>query len=162
MKKIISVVLVILMSFTMLTACSSSEEDVFVPEMDAVVEAVETAFGDTSTMAEMDANYIVNMMGVDVETSCDDFMVMLTNMGAVIDEYGVFKCKDETEAKAVAEALGTYIEMRIDTWMGYLPAELPKLENAEVITEGVYVIYTALAEDVQDNVQAAFAGAFSK
>ena len=70
--------------------------------------------------------------------------------GANVDEYGIFKAKDEEQAKEIAAAVEAYLKMRNDTWMTeYMPEERPKMEAASYETAGLYVMYAVLADEAK-------------
>jgi len=152
MKKI-SLILVISLMLSLLCACGSSgAKD---PGFDTVASKIYAAVGSDS-LAELDAKYSSHMFNLE-EGSCEECVVLKSNVGTSIDEYGVFKAKD---TDAVAQALEAYIQNSIDTWMGYNPEELPKLENAEVYVQGDYVCYFILSDDARSAAVSAFESCF--
>ena len=85
----------------------------------------------------------------------------MSAVGTNINEYGIFLAKDADQAKTIKDALNAYLEYRESVWMDeYLPDEKPKLDNAEVLQQGSYVMYTILSDADRDAVNAAFEGCF--
>lgn len=153
MKKLLALILALTL-FCALCACGKTAEPAF-----ADVSAKVAASVSTDSMTQVDAGYIKGSLGLEA-SAYTDACVMITNMGTAIDEYGVFKCADEKSAAEVETAVKAYIQMRIDTWMGYTPEELPKLENAGVETRGSYVMYAVMSDEAKSAALSAFDGCF--
>ncbi|MBQ9111977.1 MAG: DUF4358 domain-containing protein [Clostridia bacterium] len=73
-----------------------------------------------------------------------------------INEIGIFHARNAESAGEVAEDCREYVnDMKEDSRAfiaSYAPAELPKLDNAEVRVWGNYVIYTILPTPIPDTV----------
>ena len=111
-------------------------------EKDALVSAPET--------------YISGSMKMDV-SNYDGYDVKINSQGVNIDEYGIFKAKDNTQVAALEQAVNDYLQFRKDIWMDeYMPEEYPKLENAEVKTVGNYVMYAILSDSSKKSAFDAF------
>lgn len=158
MKKIIALILALTMVFA-LAACGSSAARE--PDFSAVCQKVDESVSVAGTLTAVDADYIKGALGID-SSAYTDAMVKVTNTGTAIDEYGVFKCADDKAAEAVKAAVEAYIQQRIDTWMGYTPEELPKLENADLEAEGSYVFYAILGDAERDSASSAFTACFAE
>ena len=158
MKKHAARLLALAMCLSLLAACGGGNHAVD-PGFDNVVAAVEGAVS-TDGMAQMDANYIENMF----KLTTDDYeqaLVMATNVGTTIDEFGLFKGADSAQAEELHTAVNDYLKLRLDAWMPeYLPDEFPKLQNAQVWTSGNYVFYAILSEDAKTAASSAFEGCF--
>ena len=125
-----------------------------------VVAAVE-AVVPTDGMTQYDANYIKNVFKLE-EGDYADCCVMATNVGTTIDEFGIFKGADETQAAALKTAVEEYLQFRLDSWMPeYLPEEFPKLQGAQLWAEGDYVMYAILSDDAKAAAGEAFTGCFA-
>ncbi|MEG1633050.1 MAG: DUF4358 domain-containing protein [Oscillospiraceae bacterium] len=156
MKKIIAFTLCLVCVFS-LCACGKAPVD---PEMADLLAAVDKAAGEEGEMAAVDASYVKGMLKLEV-TDYGDFAVRINAFSKNIDEYGVFRGKDEAQVKLIKSAVETYIKMRQDTWItGYMPEELPKLESAKVWTQGSYVMYAILSEDAKAAVGTSFENCF--
>ena len=80
-------------------------------------------------------------------SSFEEFTVRINAFGANIDEYGIFKAADSSQAKEIKAAVEAYLKLRLDTWMDeYMPEEKPKLTSAEVKTKGNYIMYCILSD----------------
>jgi hypothetical protein len=158
MKRKIYSAAALLLLVCMLCACSSGKS-AKTPEMQVVADAVGASI-DISDMSQIPDEYVENIMGI----ALDGYVSRNTLMSAVgtnINEYGIFLAKDADQAKTIKDALNAYLEYRESVWMDeYLPDEKPKLDNAEVLQQGSYVMYTILSDADRDAVNAAFEGCF--
>lgn len=141
----------------LLCACGSGKgKDV---PVDDVVAAVDEALGKDESLVAVDENYIKGYMKMDV-ADYDGFTVKINAYGANIDEYGVFRAKDSSQAKEIKSAVESYLQLRVDSWMDeYMPEEKPKLTAAEVKTNGNYVMYSILSDADKQAAFGAFDGA---
>lgn len=158
MKRKIYSAAALLLLVCMLCACSSGKS-AKAPEMQVVADAVGASI-DISDMSQIPDEYVENIMGI----APDGYVSRNTLMSAVgtnINEYGIFLAKDADQAKTIKDALNAYLEYRESVWMDeYLPDEKPKLDNAEVLQQGSYVMYAILSDADRDAVNAAFEGCF--
>lgn len=149
----------ILLALTLIFALAACGEETVEQSMDTVVTAVEAAIS-TEGMVELDSDYISNMMKLEPE-DYEECRVMLTNVGTSIDEYGIFKGTDSTQAAEIKSAVEDYLQLRLDSWMPeYLPDEFPKLQNAKVWSDGNFVMYAILSTEEADAAETAFEDCF--
>lgn len=141
----------------LLAACGSEAKQ---PEMSEVVAAVEGVVP-TEGMTQLDANYLKNVFKLD-ESQYADCLVMTTNVGTTIDEFGIFKGADSAQAAELKTAVEEYLQFRLDSWMPeYLPEEFPKLQGAKLWAEGDYVMYAILSDDAMTAAGDAFTACFA-
>lgn len=137
-----------------LTACSNGaiiRDDVSVLDISAAFDAV---IEGSDTLIEPGEAYLSGSIKLDANT-LGDHIVKINIFGTNIDEYGIFKAASETETKRLASVLEDYLSMRNDSWMHeYLPEQYPKLRDAEVKINGLYVAYAILEKTERE---AAFA-----
>ena len=89
-----------------------------------------------------------------------DYLVKINAYGANIDEYGIFKARDEKGVADVKKEAEDYLQMRKDTWMEeYMPEEKPKLMAAEVKVCGLYVLYVIVSDEVRSPILSDFENA---
>lgn len=125
-----------------LCACGGgSSKDVPVSD---IVTAVDGVLGGSGNLVEADTGMVEGFMKLS-EDGYADCAVKISSSTS-FDEYGVFQAADSSQAKAIAEALEAYLQLKLETDMGYQPEELPKLESAEVKTSGNYVMYCILGD----------------
>lgn len=164
MKKFIALALILASLFT-LCACSKGSEtkveyktDVAVSELSGQVSAVNEGWN----FIAMDESYISGAMKIDVSEYAD-YVVNINAFGTNVDEYGIFKAKDEASVAAVKEDAENYLQFRLDTWMEeYMPEEKPKLEKAEVKVCGLYVMYAIVDDATRADAFTAFENALKK
>lgn len=150
--KTIRLVFPIILSVLLLASCSAKNANVRddAPVSD-IAAAVDTRLS-AESFASMDESYLKGAMKLDTSLF-KEYEVKINAFGANIDEYGIFRAADNTEIKDVEKAVKNYLQMRLDTWMEeYMPEEKPKLEAAETVTMGSYVIYAILSDEAKANV----------
>lgn len=156
--RFLSAILCLALALGLLAGCGSTEAKQ--PEMSEVVAAVEAAVP-TDGMTELDANYLKNVFKLD-ESQYADCCVMTTNVGTTIDEFGIFKGKDSAQAAELKAAVEEYLQFRLDSWMPeYLPEEFPKLQAAQLWSQGDYVMYAILSDDAKTAAGDAFTACFA-
>lgn len=150
MKKLIRIIAVILClaAFCAFAACGGKSVRTDVSALD-IAECVAKAIKKTDGLTTVDENYVTGRLQIDV-SKCTEYVVRINSFGTDVDEFGIFKAKDEDAAKTVAAEVQSYLDNRLATWMDeYMPEEKPKVENAEVKTEGVYVLYGILSDSAR-------------
>lgn len=164
MKKFIAIALIIA---TVLTFCACGKDSGSKVEYKTDVTAAQlaeqvTAVNDSWTFVAMDENYIAGAMKIDV-SGYADYVVNINGFGTNVDEYGIFKAKDEASVATVKADAENYLKFRLDTWMEeYMPEEKPKLEKAEVKVCGLYVMYAILDDASRADAFTAFENALKK
>ena len=113
-------------------------------EVSAVVDAVKGKTAAASMLNEQDQTVLELETDIDL-TLCTAFAMYMTD--STLDEFGVFRAKDEASAQAVETALKSYLQRRNDEWTGmYNVDEYPKLEKATTLRCGQYVVYAVLTD----------------
>jgi len=164
MKKFIAIALILA---AILAFCACGNDSGSKVEYKTDVTAAQlaeqvTAVNDSWTFVAMDEDYIAGAMKLDV-SGYADYVVNINGFGTNVDEYGIFKAKDEASVAAVKEDAENYLKFRLDTWMEeYMPEEKPKLEKAEVKVCGLYVMYAILDDASRADAFAAFETALKK
>lgn len=158
MKKYVSLIAAILL-VCMLCSCSKPADNDHTPDMQAVADAVGAAM-DISEMSQIPDSYVSGLMDI----APDSYVMrntLISSVGTNINEYGIFQCAGEDEAETLEEALEEYLDYRESVWMDeYLPDEKPKLDDADVWTEGCFVMYAILNDTDREAVHNAFTGCF--
>lgn len=161
MKKTTALLLCACVLASLLAACSSSSgyrDDVAVNDLAA---AVESKISSTDLLSP-DDSYVSGTMKIDAG-SYKEYVIKIASTGTAIDEFGIFRCSDESSAKTVEAAAKAYIQTRTDSWMPeYRPQEFPKMQNAEVKVCGNYVIYAILSDADREAAFSAFESALKK
>lgn len=157
-KKLLALLLALTLCLPVLAGCGS--KPAAEPEFDAAVQAIDEAIGNDDTMIAVDEDYVKGSMKMDV-SGFASWTVKINAYGANIDEYGVFRAADADQAAEIKTAVETYLQMRADTWMPeYMPEERPKLDAAQIVTNGTYVCYFILGSEAMDAATTAFNGLF--
>ena len=159
MNRMVSAILLGAMCLVLLSACGGTQ--VKDPGFDKVVANIDAAFEKSASMIAVDEDYIAGSLRMESD-DYTDFCVKINAYGANVDEYGVFRGKDEAQCKELQAAAEAYLQLRIDSWMdAYMPEEKPKVTSAEVVTKGNYVCYTILSEADRATVEKAFEDSFA-
>ena len=151
--RLISLTLAVCLMTLLLCACGSSAKNVPVSDIAAKVDE---ALAKDGALTDAKENYIKGYLKMDV-ADYEEYVVKINAYGENIDEYGVFKGKDASQAAEIKSAVEAYLELRLSTWMDeYMPEEKPKLQSAEVKTSGNYVMYCILSDADKTAAFAAF------
>lgn len=128
---------VLILTFAiLLCGCGSKAKDIDVAAFaDKVNENVD--FGDEllPVPEKMISDYYTLPDGIE---SCK---IYVSATSATASELAAFKCKDENSAKAVKAAVEQRISEQTASYENYRPDEKFRLENAVILTDGVYVVF---------------------
>lgn len=127
-----------------LTGCSGETEKVKdLPAAD-VASAVLKAGEYTEDLIEIPMDLMSNLKMYTLDTELvEDMALYASGSGGFTDEVAVFKMKDQDGVKAAQEAVDARIASQKTAFEDYQPQEMPKLENAKVLTKGNYVCFIA-------------------
>lgn len=135
MKKLLSLVLALLLMLALFAACGSEKAPEFDPAQAAQALVESEAFSDL--LSPIDAKIAASLYGVD-EASIAACGVYCST-GATAEEIAVFKCTDEASAAALEKAAHTRLDNQAAAYASYGPESVPKIEQADVRVNGVYV-----------------------
>lgn len=83
--------------------------------------------------------------------------IVLQSMSTSIDEIGIFEAKSAEDVKNIEAMIDDFFEFYLSLWNDdYLAEEKPKLENAERVTSGNFVMYVILDDDTRAAAISAF------
>lgn len=142
MKKFLALLLcaAFVMAFA---ACGAKEEAV---EIDVTALAAELAAADIydDILSEVPAAAASRFYGYEEGdvTAC----ALYQSTAAAAEEVFVAQCVSEEALAAVKAGVEARIEEQIASYESYVPAEVPKLNDALVITEGLYLIFVVSAD----------------
>ena len=135
-----------------LSACGSQgsvRDNVALSDLAAAIEA---DISESEGLVDPGDSYIAGSMKLNT-SELGEYIIKISSYGTNINEYGLFKAASTDEAKALVQTLEDYLQMRNEAWMPeYLPDQYPKLENAEVEQEGLYVLYAILDANEREAV----------
>ncbi len=63
--------------------------------------------------------------------------------GATGEEYGLFKCKDDSSAQQLVQMLEARRDAQKELYAGYAVDAVPRIENTVIRRSGVYVVYVS-------------------
>ncbi|HIS16452.1 MAG TPA: DUF4358 domain-containing protein [Candidatus Scatomorpha merdavium] len=134
MKKRITAAILAACLALALAACGQAKEpELNIDEFGEELYAAGT-FGEE--LYPIDESVAQGLYGLDADTRC----WVRTGTGATAEELAVFETKDSAAAEALVEKLKTRNSDRIESYSTYIPAEVPKLEDAVMISGGRYVV----------------------
>lgn len=152
MKKIVTVLLAVCLIAAAFTACAP-KADTAEYDLEKLAAKIKDSGAFSDILSPIDDTIVPTLYGLfaaDVED-----VVVLCSTGATTEEIGIFKCVDEAAAERVEAAAAKRIISQKNLYESYAPAEPPKLDEAIVKTDGLYVFYivsvdTAKVEAVLD------------
>lgn len=143
MKRIVALLLCAAFVFAF-AACGAKEEAV---ELDVTALAAELAGADIyddiiSEVPAAAASRFYSYSEGDV-TAC----ALYQSTAAAAEEVFVAQCVSEEALAAVKAGVEGRIEEQIASYESYVPAEVPKLNSALIITQGLYLIFVVSADN---------------
>ena len=145
MKKIIrstALVLVLILACGLLTACgsgsgsSSKAADFDVTALSDELLASD-AFSDILSAVSNDTALMLYSLTSDQVAECS----VCCSTGATAEEIAVFKATGEDAAKEIETAMKTRVDNQNQSFVNYVPEEIPKLDKAIIVRNGLYVAY---------------------
>ena len=144
MKKLFS--LCAALAFTLiLAACSGGGAPAGAYDPDATAQALLDSGAFSEALEALDADLIPSLYGLE---SQPEAAAVYTSTGATAEEIAVLVFSTQEEADDARKALEARVTDQKDACEGYLPAELPKLEQAIVKESGSSVLLV-VANDSQ-------------
>lgn len=138
-KRIISLAAAALLSISLLSGCSQNGGKTITAPTDEVsgklVDSLSFEYP-LNELSDAAANKLYKLNGEILEEQS----VYVGTGGALADEVSVWRVKDEKDAETVKEAAETRVENQKASFKDYVPAEMPKLENAVITVSGDTII----------------------
>lgn len=117
-----------------LAACGQGKEpELNIDEFGQELYAAGT-FGEE--LYALDESVAQGLYGVDAQTRC----WVRAGSGATAEELAVFETENAESAAVLVGKLQARNTDRIESYSSYIPGEVPKLENAVIISGGRYVV----------------------
>lgn len=148
MKKRITAALLALCLVLPLAACGQAAEPAL--DIDAFGEELYAAGKFGETLYALDEAVAQGLYGTGDDTRC----WVRAGTGATAEELAVFETADAEAAAALVTKLEARNADRIENYSSYIPSEVPKLEDAVIISGGRYVVL-CVAEDASGVREAA-------
>lgn len=131
-------------------SCSAEKAPVYNSDIPVaqLAESFDALLANGTRLSAVDDDYITGMIGLDLE-DVTEYVLKIQTSGTEIDQYGVFKTSSEAKAAELSGSVESYLEMLRENWgnFNYLPAEMPKINAAEVRSAGIYVLFVIASED---------------
>lgn len=133
MKKAIILILAAALTLSLFGCGNSKNYDA-----NALADALNAGLEFGEPLEKSEAEVAYSIYAVDPEL-CTDAALYLGS-GATADEIAVFSCKSKDSVEKINAAVKDRLDYLLDGYSSYGPAEVPKIEAAEVIAEGLTVI----------------------
>lgn len=146
MKKILVLTLVLTV---LLTCCSRNRVPIYRNDLTTaeIADRIASDLPDSDSLSDYSDEDIAFYLGVPADFA-DEQSVLVQTSTVSIDEFGVFKVKEDSQAEELEKLLENYLDSSLEgkrEWLeGYNPTELDKLEDAEIRRYGQYVVYLIL------------------
>ena len=164
MKKILVLAVLLCAAILCFTSCGGKEKNpadtsgtVKEPAtLESIYSAVSKTIPDADKLTDVPESYISGFL----KASKDDFAsykIVRQSISTSIDEIGIFEAKSAEDVAKIEAMIDTFFEFRLAIWdPKYLEAEFPKLQNAQRVTSGNYVMYLILSDDARAAAVTAF------
>ncbi len=133
MKKIIVFIIAAALALSFFGCAKSKSYDA-----NELADALNLGLEFGEALEKSDAEVAYSIYAIDPEL-CTDAALYLGS-GATADEIAVFNCKDKESVEMVVAAANDRLNYLHEGYSSYGPAEVPKIDAANVITEGLTVV----------------------
>ena len=154
----------LLFSMTAMVACGGdgqSEEtrDPNKPAatLDSIYAAVSAVVPDADKLTDAQATHLSGFFNGAVPEDFASYKIVMQTMSTSIDQIGIFEAKTAEDVKKIESMIDEFFDFYLSLWNDdYLAEEKPKLENAERVTSGNFVMYVILGDDARAAAITAF------
>ena len=154
----------LLFSMTAMVACGGdgqSEEtrDPNKPAatLDSIYAAVSAVVPDADKLTDAQATHLSGFFNGAVPEDFASYKIVMQTMSTSIDQIGIFEAKSAEDVKKIEAMVDDFFDLYLSLWNdNYLAEEKPKLENAERVTSGNFVMYVILGDDARAAAITAF------
>ena len=154
----------LLFSMTAMVACGGdgqSEEtrDPNKPAatLDSIYAAVSAVVPDADKLTDAQATHLSGFFNGAVPEDFAPYKIVMQTMSTSIDQIGIFEAKSAEDVKKIEAMVDDFFDFYLSLWNdNYLAEEKPKLENAERVTSGNFVMYVILGDDARAAAITAF------
>ncbi len=159
MKKLLALTLALVCLFS-LVACGDKDkenENTTPAVMADVVSAVLAAVPGSDKLTDVQESYLGGFFNGAKAEDFANHKIVVQSVSTSIDEIGIFEAKTAEDVKKIETMVDDYFTLRNDIWdERYLQEEYPKLQKAERVTKGNFVMYVILGDDTRDAAIKAF------
>lgn len=143
MKKIGLIFLTTCMIFGIFAGCSQKTKTVSY-DLDSLSSQLMSSGAFSDILSPVDIKIAASQYGFDEKDVTESKVLCSTQ--ATTEEIGLFKCASEDAASKVKTAALARVKSQRETYESYAPAEMPKLDDAIVTQNGLYVFYIVSAD----------------
>ena len=141
MKKTLSIILAFCLFAAIATGCAPKAAEY---DLDLLSDKLESSGAFSDILSEVELPVAAILYGFNEADIAEG--KLLCSTGATTEEIGLFKCVDESAAAKVFSAAEARVSSQRSAYESYAPAEMPKLDEAIVVNDGVYVFYIVSAD----------------
>ena len=124
--------------------------------LSAIYDAVTAAVPDADKLTDVQESYLSGFLKASPE-DFSGYRIVTQSVSTSVDEIGIFEAKNAEDIAKIEAMIDTFFEFRLAIWdPKYLEAEFPKLQNAQRVTSGNYVMYLILSDDARAAAVTAF------
>ena len=142
MKQRMTILSVLLCALLLTAGCGGSKTISLSASSMADTLREKVAFTDQMEKADADTVYALYHLSADQVAEQSVYV----STGATAEEIAVFAAKDEAAVKQIEQAVQKRLQTQKDGFADYLPAEMDKLNQAVIVTEGRYVIFCVASD----------------
>ncbi|MCR4614754.1 MAG: DUF4358 domain-containing protein [Clostridiales bacterium] len=148
MKKIISVVLLILVCLSVFSCCGKeTKDDDEILDLTVLAESLRTEIEYTYPMESVEKEVALDSYFVDANDVAS--VVMYSSGSASAEEVAAFTATSAEAAERICDAAKQRIADQIELYTDYVPEEIPKLNNAIVYQKGLYVVVSVSPDNTK-------------
>ncbi|MBQ8576724.1 MAG: DUF4358 domain-containing protein [Clostridia bacterium] len=153
-----------------MTACSGGSdsgkdttagESTSTATLDSIYEAVSATLPNADTLTDAQDSYLSGFFGGATADDFASYKIVMQSMSTSIDNVGIFEAKTADDVKNIEAMIDGFLDFYENTvWDDtYLETEFPKLQNAERVTGGNFVMYVIADDDTRAAAISAFENA---
>lgn len=125
--------------------------------LDSIYAAVSAVVPGAENMTDAQASYLGGFFNGAAPEDFASYKIAVQSMSTSIDEIGIFEAKTAEDVKKIEGMIDDFFAFYMSLWNDdYLAEEKPKLENAERVTSGNFVMYVILDDDARAAAITAF------
>ena len=152
--------LIVLLAVVLLCACGGGSKPADLPEPD-VAKLADDMFAAAvleDELMSIDTTIVGNLYEYDSECVAEAAVYTSSTMSTP-EEIAVFKAADADSVEYVEEMVKLRLQNLQFSYEDYQPLEMPKIENAKIVTKGLYTAFIVCADPapVQEVFEKAFA-----
>lgn len=122
----------------LLTACACSAKKAAQIDVNSLAEKLKSSIKFDDQLTKLDDKAALKLYSLDSSVTVKQSVYVGT--GATAEEISVWQAKDADSAKKVKNAVQGRVDAQKAGFQDYVPAEMTKLKNPVLVTEGNYVI----------------------